>query len=256
MNKTAEGLVAYAKAQLGKPYWWGTFGQISTEALYAQKKNQYPNEYLSNDFLSQLGQRVHDCVGLIKAYRWSESPNAAPKYVAAQDVSVVGLYSQCTLRGAISTMPDIPGVCVFMGSFGHVGVYIGNGEVIEARGHSFGVVKTKLSSRGWSFWGMPEWLEYTETPAAPETSTNPPQTQAYAMFTPAPLRILKKGMTGNDVRRWQQLLIAAGFPVGPAGADGEFGSATYAATVSFQKSVREEPDGEVGQKTFTAMWRN
>ena len=27
MSKTNTGLVAYAKAQLGKPYWWETFGQ-------------------------------------------------------------------------------------------------------------------------------------------------------------------------------------------------------------------------------------
>ena len=27
MRKTAKGLVKYAKAQLGNPYWYGTFGQ-------------------------------------------------------------------------------------------------------------------------------------------------------------------------------------------------------------------------------------
>ena len=33
--KTAKGLVEYAKAQLGLPYWYGTFGNIGTAALYA-----------------------------------------------------------------------------------------------------------------------------------------------------------------------------------------------------------------------------
>ena len=33
MIKTNYGLVAYAKAQLGLPYWYGTFGQIGKEAV-------------------------------------------------------------------------------------------------------------------------------------------------------------------------------------------------------------------------------
>ena len=48
-------------------------------------------------------------------------------------------------------MPDVPGVLVFMP--GHVGIYIGNGKVIEARGHAYGVVETNLVGRGWKEWG-------------------------------------------------------------------------------------------------------
>ena len=36
--KTGQGLVEYAKAQIGKPYWWGTFGNIATPELLAYKK--------------------------------------------------------------------------------------------------------------------------------------------------------------------------------------------------------------------------
>lgn len=43
---------------------------------------------------------------------------------------------------------------------GHVGIYVGNGEVIEARGHLYGVVKTKLKDRPWTDWGKLRWLEY------------------------------------------------------------------------------------------------
>ncbi len=45
---------------------------------------------------------------------------------------------------------------------GHVGVYVGNGEVIEARGHAYGVVKTKLKARPWKQWGKLKWIEYVE----------------------------------------------------------------------------------------------
>lgn len=158
--KTNIGLVEYCKAQLGKPYWWGTFGQIATESLYNQKKKQYPKYYTANDFKSQFGQRVHDCVGLIKGYLWSETPNSTPIYNSKQDKDVSGMKANCTETGDIKTLPELKGVLVFMS--GHVGIYIGNGEVIEARGHSYGVVKTKLAERKWISWGKLRWIEYEE----------------------------------------------------------------------------------------------
>lgn len=47
-------------------------------------------------------------------------------------------------------MPETPGFAVWMD--GHIGVYIRNGEVIEAQCTAYGVVKTKLSERGWTKW--------------------------------------------------------------------------------------------------------
>lgn len=41
-------------------------------------------------------------------------------------------------------------------------MYIGNGDVIEARGHAYGVVKTKLKDRAWTSWGKLPDLEYVE----------------------------------------------------------------------------------------------
>lgn len=86
-TKTGEGLAQYALAQLGRPYWWGTFGQTASAALLAQKRAQYPEYYTADDFKSQFGQRVHDCVGLIKGYLWSETPKSTPVYCAEQDVA-------------------------------------------------------------------------------------------------------------------------------------------------------------------------
>ena len=140
--KTGQGLAEYAVAQLGRPYWWGCFGQLADGVLYAQKKKQYPGYYTAGDFGSQYGQKVHDCVGLIKGYLWCENPDGSPRYSSAQDVAVEGLYKKCSRKGDISTLPETPGVCVFMANMGHVGVYIGNGEVVEAMGHAYGLVKS------------------------------------------------------------------------------------------------------------------
>ena len=54
-TKTGEGLAQYALAQLGRPYWWGTFGQTASAALLAQKRAQYPEYYTADDFKSQFG---------------------------------------------------------------------------------------------------------------------------------------------------------------------------------------------------------
>lgn len=161
MAKTNTGLVEYAKAQLGKPYWYGTFGNTATQSLLSAKAKQYPSHYGESrmpQYRSQLGERVHDCVGLIKGYLWSETPTSKPKYNSAQDVSANGMYSVCKEKGKINTLPEIPGTLVFMPC--HVGIYIGGGKVIEARGFNYGVVKTDLKSRGWQTWGKCPWISY------------------------------------------------------------------------------------------------
>ena len=71
----------------------------------------------------------------------------------------------------------------------------------------------------------------------------------------ASARILKKGMTGDDVRDMQRNLIAAGFDVGEDGADGDFGGNTEAALKAFQRTNGLEADGEYGPLTRAAMER-
>lgn len=160
MGKNNIGLVEYCKNQLGLPYWWGTFGQEASRTLYEQKKQQYPNQYTATDFSSQFGKRVHDCVGLIKGYLWNNDKGQVV-YTQSQDKDVSGMRANCSTLGNIKTIPEIPGLLVFMS--GHVGVYIGNGKVIEARGHKFGVVETKLSERPWTEWGKLKWIDYFES---------------------------------------------------------------------------------------------
>lgn len=204
MSKTNIGLVEYAKAQLGRSYWYGCFGQIATEALYNSKKKQYPKFYTATDYARQYGYRVYDCIGLIKGYLWSDTPTSTPKYNPSQDVSADGMLLKCKVKGAISSMPEVPGILVF--SSQHVGVYIGNGYVIEARGHSFGVVKTKLSSRGWKNWGRCPWIEYiVEDKPKKETSKE------------------------NLVLEFQKAAIADGVQLPKYGADGFYGQETEQA---------------------------
>ena len=252
--KTGQGLVEYAIAQLGRPYWWGCFGQRADGALYAQKKAQYPAYYTAADFTAQYGQKVHDCCGLIKGYLWCDSADGEPRYCGAQDVAVEGLYRKCSRKGDISTLPEIPGVCVFMANMGHVGVYIGNGEVVEAMGHAYGVVKTRVGNRGWAYWGMPEWISYDEA-AHNGPSGTPATTEADFKLS---FRILREGCVGEDVKALQLMLKVRGYQCGyygtnGDGADGEFGAATKKPLISYQRVNGLEPDGEAGPDTMSAL---
>lgn len=255
MTKTAKGLVEYARAQLGRPYWWGTFGQTADTSLLAAKRKQYPGYYLAADFESQLGHKVHDCVGLIKGYRWCDGPeDGRPAYIGAQDVAVAGLYRQCGAKGDILSMPDEPGICVFMGNMGHVGVYIGGGRVIEAMGHAYGVVETRLQGRGWAFWGKPDWIDYSEagTGEAPVDSAAGTPGLLPSYYYRLALPLLKTGMVCGEVRTAQRLLIALRYL--PAGEDdGEFGPKTFKAAQDFQRARGLLADGEIGGDTWDKL---
>lgn len=248
MSKTNAGLVEYATAQLGKPYWWGTFGQTASAALLAQKRTQYPEHYTAGDFESQFGQKVHDCVGLIKGYRWCDTPDSEPAYKSVQDVAVSGLYMSCPESGSIDTMPDIPGVCVFMRDMSHVGVYVGDGDVVEATSHARGVVKTKLAGRGWGLWGKPRWISYE----AAATPAQPAQTTASTLNVTG-LPLLRYGDKGEYVRSAQLLLIGRGYSCGWCGADGEIGQDTFNAAVAYQKACGLQQDGIIGAQTWARL---
>ena len=181
-SKTTAGLLTYAQAQLGKPYWYGTFGNIADQALLDAKKYQYPSQFPdAHDFASDFGKRVHDCVGLVKGYRWSETPSSTPVYNSSEDVDCTGMFYQCvgTRTGPIAgdTLGIPLGSLLFIGNYmpdgsyraTHVGVFSGTGKVIEARGREHGVVESNLSDRPlFTHWGIPSWLQVA-TARAPIT---------------------------------------------------------------------------------------
>ena len=230
IKKTNIGLVEYAKAQLGKPYWFGTCGETASEALYKSKKESYPSKYTATDFPSQYGQRVHDCSGLIDGFLMSETPTSPPDYEGKLDYSANGLLKACKEQGTIDTLPEIKGVCVFYN--GHVGVYIGNGYVIEARGHKYGVVKTKVKERPWKNWGKHPLISYEEEkkPVVQDTKID----------------------TVKEVQSWLNKTYNSGLEV-----DGKYGKLTKAALVkALQKNIGVKADGKYGFFTNLAVKKN
>lgn len=250
--KTGSGLVDYAKHHLGACYWWGTYGQIASKELLSFKKTQYPSVYNADyykDAVTQFGKRVFDCCGLIKGYLWSETPDSLPKYVTNQDVNVTGLFLRCTVTGNLSTLPEKKGILLFTAELDHVGVYIGEGMAIEARGHSWGVVKTKVSERNWRLWGMLSFIDYDNSSVGffnePYNSLDK---SSKSMIDKLPQ--IKKGDSGVFVKLLQILLSYRGYKIDTTGNFSEF---TSTVVRNWQSDKNLEVDGICGKNTWTSL---
>ncbi len=238
---TGEMLADWAEAALaaGARYWYGTCWYRATDELLARKKRQYPAHYTQTRMAAYeshvtAGRMVCDCVGLIKGFFWTGNGAGANVYRAnnCPDTSADGMIGLCGETGAMASLPETRGAVLW--KKGHIGVYVGGGMAVEARGFSYGVVRTKEAGRGWQKWGyLPDsMLAYggQAVPAEP---------------------MLRRGMCGDAVERMQALLIAwnkAALPLW--GADGDFGAETRNWVMRFQKARSIEIDGIVGPVTW------
>ena len=164
-GKNADDLVQYAlhAYQEHWGYVWGTFGLVLTESLFEAKLAQYPDALAGNaDFIRQtwVGGRTTDCIGLIKGYGWLDAETEEIVYNTngMPDISANEMYHAATVSGTIDTIPETPGLAVWHD--GHIGVYIGGGEVVEAMGTRYGVVKTKLEGARWTHWLKIPYISY------------------------------------------------------------------------------------------------
>ena len=170
-------------------YMWGTFGSIITESLIWQKTRQYPQRYSTNrqtELRNEIGKNcwAFDCVGLIKSILWGWTGDTSKTYGGASygsnkvpDTTASGVINSCT---SVSTNFDTieKGEAVYME--GHIGIYIGNGNVAEATIHDKydGCTILPLKGRGWTKHGKMPWVEYVKevvpepTPIPPTKKTN------------------------------------------------------------------------------------
>lgn len=151
--------------QAGWGYVWGTYGEVLDENLLAYKKTQYPEqvgadaEYIADTWLDG---RTSDCVGLIKGYGWFD-PKTNEIVYAANDMPDIGadaMYNNAAEKGEIDTIPEIPGLAVW--HEGHIGIYIGDGEVIHAANTHDGVIRNAIEDVGWTHWLKIPYITYAE----------------------------------------------------------------------------------------------
>lgn len=166
-QKNNIGLVEWAKQahENGWGYVYGTYGNVLTEEFLQNRASMFGEQVTGySDFIRQnwMDKRTADCVGLIKGYGWYDS--ASGEIVVGSnrmaDVTANGMFEAATVKGTIDTIPEVPGLAVW--SNGHIGIYIGNGEVIEAMNTQRGVTRTQLAGREWTHWLQIPYISYIE----------------------------------------------------------------------------------------------
>jgi GH25 family lysozyme M1 (1,4-beta-N-acetylmuramidase) len=230
-------------------YWYGTCGYKCTDSLYKSKKKQYPAHYTESrerGYKKDIaaGKFCADCVGMIKAFFWCDNVFEGQTHYASNhcpDKSANGMFKLCTKTGAINTIPDIPGLVVWKD--GHIGVYVGDGMVVEMRGFDYDCMRREVKAGSWSKWGqLPATMILYTDDEVPETPEEP-----------VGERELYNGCEGADVKQLQEDLISLGYSCGKWGADGEFGDCTEQAVEAFQRDHGLPVTGVYDAATREAM---
>lgn len=178
MSRISE-FIEYLESHIGDIYVWGAQGQRDnqiTESWIRSRETSSTNAERAIKFWKKRkaeGRKplyAFDCSGLIMYYiqnlkKWSKG-----------DASSNGLLNMCK---KLSKTQLKPGDLVFRVSKGeayHVGVYIGDNQVIESKGRDDGVVKRDINASGSNYWNrfgeLPLLQEEDKSSGSSSTSTN------------------------------------------------------------------------------------
>ena len=109
------------------------------------------------------GRRIHDCRGLTSAC----AKAAGITDITGQTVAKQWNADTWSEKGEIGKLPkDRRYVQLFRyngSKWVHTGIYIGGGETVDARGHAYGTIKSKLSAYKWTHYAVPRGMETTSS---------------------------------------------------------------------------------------------
>jgi peptidoglycan hydrolase-like protein with peptidoglycan-binding domain len=125
---------------------------------------------------------------------------------------------------------------------GHVGVYLGDGLVAEAKGIDYGTIISKVQDTKWQYGLTFSWMEYDIKEKVDSKDITSKGQNPYT----EPTKNLKKGDSGEGVKWLQWELNQSGYKLD---IDGIFGSFTDQAVRKFQKSCKITIDGICGKVT-------
>lgn len=171
-------------------YIWGTAGIKWT----AEKQKAATRDTTVKYGSKWIGHYVADCSGL---FTWAFKQLGGYMYHGSNTM----YKSYCTDKGKLtggkrSDGKELkPGTAVFTGTendHGHVGLFVGNGTVIEAQGTQAGVVTSKVSASKWTYWGELKGVVYDGV--TPEPTPEPTPEKGYAIVTGKQVA-LRKGPT-------------------------------------------------------------
>lgn len=187
---TANEFVNKAKEYASKyktTYVWGTFGWPTTNTLVQRALKAYSTNSKYESKLNSLvskGYIMSDCVGMIKSILWGFTGDTSKIYCGAAyasnnvpDINADTMIAKCK---DVSTDFEniIAGEVVWMS--GHIGIYIGDGKVVECTPSwndgvqitALGNIKstTATHSRVWTKHGKLPYVDYTGESVAIENA--------------------------------------------------------------------------------------
>lgn len=242
----AEKVILEAEAHMGCPYVYGTWGQLCTPALrrrYAAYNPESREKTYGRCQVLRDNDPKPNCEGCkykgMLAFDCRGFTHYCVEHGAGIDISGGFVGRQWTdhnwdVKGNVSDMIEAVS-CVFVDDMSHTGLYVLDGRVI----HCSGEVKTDTLTGGrkWAKFGIPRGL-YTW--------------QELARLVKGDFkRMLKKGMSGADVRNMQIMLNALGYDCGTV--DGIYGAKTVEAVKAFQRAEGLTVDGIAGMETLAVL---
>ena len=227
MNRRTD-FVTWLKYHVGDMYVWGAQGEMVTgmadvERWIKKKEVSDKNAERAINFMNKAVKNplyAFDCSGLIMKFLMERG-------YAKSDMSSRGLYSACE---KIDRADLEAGDLVFRHNgerIHHVGVYVGDGMVIEAKGRDDGVVMRLIDASGTSYWNRYGRLAAINDEPVPDNG-------------PVVIGLTDPYMRGEKVRALQIALNALGYDCGEA--DGIAGKKTLAGIAAFVEA--HDTDGE------------
>ena len=249
-----EALIAKFRQALDEHwgYIWGTAGEAWTEAKQKElEKTTDSSRAQGRQYGSKwIGHMVADCSGL---FSWAFKKLGGTMYHGSDTM----YRKYCVNKGELCKGKRTdqgtlkPGTAVFVwngSSYSHVGLYVGDGIVIEAMGTLKGVTTTKVSAGKWTHWGELAGIDYVNADQNEQLTINNEQLKELNGH-----KTILKGSKGSVVKECQTRLVELGYDVGSCGIDGIFGKETLAAVKAFQQDHRLKVDGIVGPQTWKAL---
>ncbi len=240
---TADTIRQWALSKVGSAYIFAANGQKCTPSFRQRQMECKPN-YAANikKYCPVLSGKKADCAGCPykdrPAYDCSGLTKEAAKLIGiAVPHGASGQWKGAywDRKGTIDQM-SMDKVCFVFNAMdsaspmGHVGIYLGDGFVVDARGHAQGVVHTRLSTYGWDHFAVLHGM----TEGVVDQVSN-----------------MALSSRGPEVEKLQSMLNDAGFDCG--GADGIFGPKTEGAVKALQAYAGLPPTGIVDDTTRQAL---
>lgn len=245
-----------AKFRLSLSEGWGYIYGETHEMWSASKQAAYANEYSGDPDRKNscryggkwAGHWVTDCSGMFH-YWFSKLGSSIPH--GSNSIWDKSCTDKGTLKGGKRTDGQIlkPGTAVFTSSgerHNHIGLYAGDGIVIEAQGAQAGVTTTKISNSKWTHWGELKGVSYD----GQDDSGGEPEVKKVTATV-----VLPAGASGNSVNMRTKASTGAALvdriPVGSTvqvlSDEGAWCHIQYAGKTGWMMSNYLEYEGQGGE---------